>query len=77
MVKKAQTLQDAEALVAELENSDSVAISSHMSELEEAIDLLMGLNYRLAGNDKSNALVASLQMRARKLRERSRSGGGP
>ena len=47
-------------------------MASQMAELEKAIEYLMTLNCRLAGNDKANALVASLQYRARKLRDRHR-----
>ncbi|MCY2926105.1 MAG: hypothetical protein NT031_11805 [Planctomycetota bacterium] len=76
MVEPALSIQEAEALVIELERAeargDAAAVKARMDELEEAIAFLMGLNLRLAGNDKANALVASLQLRARKLRERAK-----
>lgn len=76
MVKQAQPLQDAEALVVELESAqargDTASTAGRMQELEEAIAYLMDLNFKLAGNDKANALVASLQLRARKIREKNR-----
>lgn len=76
MVKAALSLQEAEYLAIELERAkahgDTAAVTSRMEELEEAITFLMGLNLRLAGNDKANAAVASLQLRARTLRERTK-----
>ena len=74
MVKPALSLAEAESIVVELEQAeargDAACVASRMRELEEAIAFLMELNHRLAGNDRANALVASLQLRARKLRER-------
>ena len=74
MVKAALSLAEAESIVVGLEQAeargDAALVGSRMRELEEAIAFLMDLNYRLAGNDKANALVASLQLRARQMRER-------
>ena len=78
MVKPALDLRQAESLVFELEaaeaRGDAAVVASRMDDLEDAIAFLMGLNRRLAGNDVPNALVASVQLRARKLRERHRVG---
>jgi hypothetical protein len=77
MVAKALDLWDAEALVLALEaaeaRGDAALVAGRIKGLEEAIASLMNLNFRLAGDDKANALVASLQLRARKLRERHKS----
>ncbi|MCY2924474.1 MAG: hypothetical protein NT031_03395 [Planctomycetota bacterium] len=76
MVKPALSLPEAERLVIELEQAeargDAAAATGRMDELEEAIGFLMGLNLRLAGNNNANAAVASLQLRARTLRERTK-----
>lgn len=78
MVQPALSLPEAECLVIELEqaeaNGDAAAVTARKDELEDAIAFLMGLNLRLAGNDKANALVASLQLRARKLRNKRSTG---
>lgn len=46
-----------------------------MDDLEDAIAFLVGLGYRLAGNNEPNVLVASLQPRARRLRKRLEAVG--
>jgi BioD-like phosphotransacetylase family protein len=80
MVAKAPDLRDAEALIVEMEAAEArgnaTFVVERMMALEEAIAFLMGLNFRLAGNDKANALVASLQLRARELRERHKGRAG-
>jgi len=78
MVRSALTLREAEALVVVLEQAEargeSDSLADRMPELEEAIAFLMDLNRRLAGQDPANALVASLQYRARLLRKRHHRG---
>jgi hypothetical protein len=53
-------------------DGDGAIVASRMPEIEEAIAFLMDVNYRLAGTGAANALVASLPLRARELRERHR-----
>ena len=76
MVSKALNLRDAEALIILLEKAEAVgnhpSVVSRMKELEEAIVYLMSVNQHLAGNDLPNTIVASLQYRARLLRDRHR-----
>ena len=69
-----QPLRDAETFISEFERAeargDSGFIAAQMGRLENTIAFLMGVNYRLAGIDPANTMVAKLQLRARQIRER-------
>lgn len=61
----------------ELENAqargDSGFVADRLKRLDETIAFLMGVNYRLAGIDAANTMVAKLQYRARLIRERHKN----
>ena len=74
MADHPQPLRDAESLISELERAeargDFAFIVARRERLEETIGFLMGVNFRLAGVDAANEMVARLQYRARQIRER-------